>query len=115
MLARSYGRGNRRSIFPLHIQHRLAIVALVFLLAGTALHTSGGLSPSARPQATPGSSPDLGRLTLAFEPNAGQTNPSVRFQAHVPGGAIFFTPSEVVLSMSAHGPNADDASLGSAT
>src|SRR5438552_896107 len=109
MLARSYGRGNRRRIFPLHTRHRLAILALVFLLAGTVLRTSGVLFPAAKPQVAPGSSLDLGKLPLAFEPNEGQTDPSVRFKAHVPGGAIFFMQREVVLSHA--GPGGDQPAV----
>ena len=36
---------------------------------------------------------------LPFVPNVGQNDPAVRFQAHPMGGAIFFTPAEVVLSL----------------
>src|SRR5207253_1242006 len=49
-------------------------------------------------------SSDFGKLPLSFEPNEGQpplgSYPSVRFQAHAPGGTLFFTPNEVVLSLS---------------
>src|SRR5687768_13688703 len=48
----------------------------------------------------------FGSLPLNFEPNAGQvlgleptSDPSVRFMAHGYGGALFFTPGEVVLSL----------------
>jgi hypothetical protein len=40
-----------------------------------------------------------GKLPMQFEPNVGQIDPSVRFMAHTPGGTIFFTPSEVVMSL----------------
>jgi len=46
-------------------------------------------------------SPDFGNLPLSFEPNDGQTDAAVRFQAHVPGGALFFAGNEVVLSLAA--------------
>src|SRR5687768_16672450 len=42
----------------------------------------------------------LGKLSLSFEPNAGQTNPSVKYMTHASGGTMYFTPSEVVLSLS---------------
>jgi beta propeller repeat protein len=48
----------------------------------------------------PASAPDFGKLPLAFEPNAGQTDPSVRFLSRSAGGTLFFTPSEVVFSLS---------------
>lgn len=47
----------------------------------------------------PQSAPNLDRLPLSFVPNAGQFDPRVRFQAHGLGGELFFTPSEVVLSL----------------
>jgi len=43
--------------------------------------------------------PELGKLPLSFEPNAGQSDPSVRYLVHAPGGLLFFTPSEVVLRL----------------
>ena len=38
-------------------------------------------------------------LPLIFVPNAGQTDPAVRFQAETLGGTLFFTPTEVVLAL----------------
>jgi hypothetical protein len=46
--------------------------------------------------------PDTSHLPgvpLVFEPNVGQTDPSVRFVTRVPGGTHFFTLSEVVMSL----------------
>src|SRR5205809_3016779 len=43
--------------------------------------------------------PDLGRLPLSFEPNAGQADPAARYIAHASGGTLFFTSSGVVLSL----------------
>lgn len=45
--------------------------------------------------------PDFSRLPLSFVPNAGQTDPTVRFQARGLGGGLFFTPNEVVLTLPA--------------
>ena len=42
---------------------------------------------------------DFSKLPLPFVPNAGQTDPAVRFQVHDMGGTIFFTASEVVLAL----------------
>src|SRR5262249_60857011 len=39
------------------------------------------------------------RLPLFFVPNRGQHPPAVRFQARTLGGAVFFTPREVVLAL----------------
>jgi hypothetical protein len=36
---------------------------------------------------------------IAFVPNAGQSDPEVRFQAAALGGSVFFAPGEVVLSL----------------
>jgi hypothetical protein len=47
----------------------------------------------------PAIAPDFGKLPLSFVPNTGQTDPSVRFQVRSMGGRLFFTPSEVVLSL----------------
>jgi len=58
-----------------------------------------------RPPAVPTTAPasvvnlDFGKLPLSFVPNAGQTNPAVRFQVHDLGGTIFFAASEVVLTL----------------
>ena len=41
----------------------------------------------------------FGKLPLSFIPNAGQTDPSVQFQAQGLGGSLFFTPGEVVLEL----------------
>jgi hypothetical protein len=35
-------------------------------------------------------------------PNAGQTDPAARFQAHGMGGTLFFAPDELVLSLPVH-------------
>ena len=42
---------------------------------------------------------DFGNLPLSFEPNVGQTDPSVRFLTHASDGTLYFTPGEVVLSL----------------
>src|SRR5437016_2306885 len=74
------------------------------LLAATALLMSAVLfiwhGPLSSPRSDPGigigtialnsHSPDLEKMPLSFEPNEGQTHPSVRFQAHAPGGTLFF-------------------------
>ncbi len=45
---------------------------------------------------------------LAFIPNVGQTNPSVRFQTHAMGGSVFFTPHEVLFSLPVGADTATD-------
>src|SRR5690348_8911767 len=89
-------------------QVSLIFVAVVLMALSTQLATReqvSTLEPSALPSA-----PHLGLLPLAFEPNAGQTDSSVRFAVHTTGGTLFFTPSEVVLSLYTSGDTKADAS-----
>ena len=58
-------------------------------------------SPSARHGVDAAAVQEFGRLPLSFVPNAGQTDPAVRFQVRGLGGTLFFTPGEVVLSLPA--------------
>lgn len=48
----------------------------------------------------------LAGVPLAFEPNLGQTSPSVKFLARAPGQSVFFTSSEIVLALHGGGGNA---------
>src|SRR4051812_46715309 len=75
------------------------ILAVVALLAiSTLIATWQQASPLAH--STLRSAPALDPLPLAFEPNAGQSDPVVRFVAHAANGStLFFAPSEVVLSL----------------
>lgn len=41
----------------------------------------------------------LSKLPLSFEPNVGQTDPSVRFLVHAPGSEVFFENSGIVLKL----------------
>ncbi len=43
--------------------------------------------------------PDLGRLPLSFEPNAGQAAPEARYMVHSAGGTLLFTSSGVTISL----------------
>ncbi|MEO8285153.1 MAG: SBBP repeat-containing protein [Chloroflexota bacterium] len=98
---------------------RLSLAVIVAVVATAALPFT--LRQALTPQASLTSSPvisnqslaqpaaisgqALSRQPLAFEPNAGQTDPSVRFLAHAPGGTIFFTRAGVTLSLkSTSGP-----------
>jgi hypothetical protein len=74
-------------------------LAALLALVGVVLPASSQLffgSPA--PQA-PGARIDIGKLPLLFEPNAGQTDPSVRFTAHAAVGTLFFSRSEVTLAI----------------
>jgi uncharacterized repeat protein (TIGR01451 family) len=74
---------------------------LAVLLASTTLLVAA--RPPSEPPApsltNPTIAPDFGVLPLSFVPNAGQTDPAARFQAHSMGGTLFLTPNEVVLSL----------------
>lgn len=97
----------------------LASLALVLVTtSGGSLGAVASISPisapavaEARPAAEPpGNEPptdhdtqartDFGMFPLSFVPNAGQSDRSVHFQVHTKdGGALFFTQSQVVLSL----------------
>lgn len=84
----------------LHAHPRRRLLMALFVLwsalllqpAATSAHapqTREALTPQAR----------LSTLPLAFVPNQGQTDRSVRFLARGLGGTVFFTPGEVVLAL----------------
>ncbi len=80
----------------------LALLLLLYLLA--ALPASPPLPFPAAPDVPPaGPPPDaasaLGRVPLAFVPNAGQSDPRVSFQAQVLGGTAAFSASGVTLAL----------------
>jgi hypothetical protein len=59
------------------------------------LHDSKLLDPSAHTRIAEG----YGRLPLSFEPNRGQSDPSVRFLARGAGYTLFLTGDEAILSL----------------
>ncbi|HEU4323344.1 MAG TPA: Ig-like domain-containing protein [Roseiflexaceae bacterium] len=86
--ARSLGRS-----LPAMLALLLALTSLLALRASSVPHLP---LPAAMPTAA-----DLSKMPLAFVPNAGQTDPRVRFQADGMGGTLFFTPEELVLVLPA--------------
>ncbi|HEU5012968.1 MAG TPA: Calx-beta domain-containing protein [Roseiflexaceae bacterium] len=76
------------------------------LLLTSAPHVAQGAAAAAPAAA---SSADVSKLPLTFVPNAGQTDPQVRFQAQAMGGTIFFTPGEVVLALPKSQTDAHDS------
>lgn len=54
---------------------------------------------SAATASTSSTAASFAALPLSFVPNAGQTDPAVRFTTRSLGGNIFFTPSEIVLAL----------------
>jgi hypothetical protein len=73
--------------------HRIAVAGLALI----ALSLGGG-APA--PAGAPAPRTPHG-LPLAFEPNAGQADAVVRYQARAPGGWLYFTDSEVALVLDA--------------
>ena len=57
------------------------------------------ISPAAPTPAGLTATPDSHKLPLSFVPNAGQTDPAVRFEVRGMGGTLFFKANEVVLSL----------------
>jgi YVTN family beta-propeller protein len=80
------------------------VAASVFLLptVGTAqsvtVRDSGGGPKSAAAHSSH-LAESYGRLPLSFEPNAGQTDPRVKFLSHGGGHTLFLTSTEAVLSL----------------
>ncbi len=89
----SIGDTRRNKYLTLGVAIVLAALVLSLLRGAPAITNGPG---AGAPKAT---APDLARLPLLFEPNAGQTDPSVLYMAHAPGGALYFTSGEVVLSL----------------
>lgn len=80
--------------------HRLGRSFGIILAALLVLTAVPGYSPKAL-QHTASAAENLAQLPLSFVPNAGQTNPAVRFTVQSPAGRFFFTPTTVVLALTA--------------
>jgi hypothetical protein len=107
-------RLNRRELGTGLLWSRLLPASLVLVAAGVALlslsyrpgntvtETSASLAPLAKQPAASvpaAASVSLGHLSLMFEPNRGQTDPSVQFIARGSGYGLFLTAEEAVLSL----------------
>src|SRR5438105_3092916 len=89
-------RSNRRIGLWIGVGVAMIAVALgVWAMQGS-IFSQPTIAPATGPSPSLSS---FGKLPMQFEPNVGQTDASVRFMAHAPGGIIFFTPSEVTLSL----------------
>src|SRR4051794_30557081 len=88
MLLRISAPAQGRPVYPL--------VVLVMLLA-LALVPWAAERAGARPNTL--TLPDLAQMPLAFEANAGQADPAVRFTVRSPGGAFGFGPASVNLTL----------------
>lgn len=86
-----------RSTSPVRRLGRSFGIILAALLVLTAVP---GYSPKPL-QNTASAAESIAQLPLSFVPNAGQTNPAVRFMVHSPAGHFFFTPATVVLALPA--------------
>src|SRR5437867_1014938 len=93
----------------------LIAAAVILLLAGLGLLPSSAESETNHSvlgtQHSVLARPDTGKIPLAFEPNAGQTDPQVYFMAHQRASTLYFSPSEVALAV---GPpdKKSDANIG---
>src|SRR5262245_51867872 len=72
----------------------LKTLLLAILSQGVAFGSANLLSPGAT-----ASKRQYLTLPMHFEPNAGQTDPSVDFLSRGPGYTVFLTPSQAVLSL----------------
>jgi beta propeller repeat protein len=93
-----------------HALHRpnraLNLLALLAMLAGLFALPWTGRAPAVPLAAPPLALPDFGALPLAFQPNAGQAPPAVRFVTHAAGGTLSFLPTEVALTLESAPPAA---------
>src|SRR4051812_24278435 len=90
----------------------LALLCVAFLSSAVSITSASsssaapkppGLIPSVSPSPT---LPDLGKIPIAFEPNAGQAASFVRYVARLNKGLLSFSPSELNMSFSqANGGN----------
>src|SRR5260221_13235162 len=80
---------------------RMSILVVVLALTLIPLLTSASKT-QAQPTLPGSQNPahKYGDLPLSFVPNLGQTDAAVHFQVNSAGGSLFFTPSEIVLSLS---------------
>jgi hypothetical protein len=77
----------------------LVVMALVAALLAPAAIKARPLTLAKPQSATAARAPRISALPLTFVANRGQTDARVRFVARGLGGAIFFTPREIVLSL----------------
>ncbi|HUS17295.1 MAG TPA: SBBP repeat-containing protein [Chloroflexia bacterium] len=80
------------------VAHRLVLAGL---LLTSLIAWYPGAPGSVAAAGAPGrvlSTAGLRPTALAFEPNAGQAPAAIRFTAHVPGGMLAFSPTDVVLA-----------------
>jgi beta propeller repeat protein len=86
-----------------HALHRparaLNLLALLAVLTGLLALPWTGRAPAVPLAAPPLALPDFRALPLAFQPNAGQAAPAMRFVTHAAGGTLSFLPTEVALTL----------------
>ena len=89
------------------------LVLVLIILALLAVPQSAAVLSNPTSAPAPAIAPDFGKLPLSFVPNAGQTDPAVRFEVRGMGGMIFFKANEVVLSLptEAQSPARQDTAL----
>lgn len=100
MFGDTYGRVDMPELHATSLVHRLGRSFGIVLAALLVLTAVPGYSPKPL-QNTASAAESIAQLPLSFVPNAGQTNPAVRFMVHSPAGHFFFTPATVVLALPA--------------
>lgn len=89
----------RRQVLVVSIVLVLALASFVVPRFSDIGPSSNALKLASKQDPTSNGAKAYGDLPLSIEPNAGQTDPSVRFMAHAQGGILYFAQSEVVLSL----------------
>ena len=98
---------------PIPVNRRkMLLLAALALTLGMLLPLYSSLVSITGGKLALGTPNSLRDLPLAFEPNEGQTAPSVRFVAHAPGGTLFFAQSEVVLALQTGSVPGDEHTMG---
>ena len=100
ILRDTHGRVDMPELHATSLVHRLGRSFGIVLAALLVLTAVPGYSPKPL-QNTASAAESIAQLPLSFVPNAGQTNPAVRFMVHSPAGHFFFTPATVVLALPA--------------
>jgi hypothetical protein len=105
-----------RYIYLPTLSRKFWLFLTMVLLFTTLLVTypwSVNLPATINPSIIPKNISALHKLPLAFTPNAGQADPTVRFQARGMGGAVSFKPDEIGVVLPKQGIGTDRATLSS--
>ena len=98
---------NPRTPFPSRgwLISRILLASLLLDCAGASAGTASAPAPSDAAKLT---AANYGKIPLSFEPNKGQTDPSVKFLSRGSGYSLFLTKDEVVLNLERQSGSATD-------